>query len=97
MLCVLTFREKEFCRPFETFIPRSARLVIHFDSCLTGLGIILFEKGEAADGSDDVWMGGCAASLRRYNINKGSSFQNTCEFVGAIVGLVVAIRYERNM
>ena len=60
MLCVLTFREKEFGRPFDTFVPRSARLVIHFDACLTGLGIILFEKGEAADGSDDVLMGGCA-------------------------------------
>ena len=46
MLCVLTFREKEFGRPFDTFVPRSARLVIHFDACLTGLEIILVEKAK---------------------------------------------------
>ena len=61
------------------------------------VGDYSFEKGEAADGSDDVLMGGCAACLRRYNIDTDSSFQNPREFVGAIVGLLVAIRHVMNM
>ena len=97
MLCVLTFRELEFGRPFETFLPRSSRLVIHFDACLKGMGVILYEKGEAIDGSDDVALGGCAASFESYNIDVDSSYQNACEFIAAVIGLVIAVNHVRTL
>jgi hypothetical protein len=95
MLCILVFREQEFGRPFDTFIPRSSRLVIHFDACLEGMGVIFYEKGDSADGCNDVALGGCAASFLCYGIGSDSSYQNACEFVAAVIGLIIAINHVR--
>ena len=86
-LCALRLDPARFARPFESFRAPTARYVAEFDSCLWGAGAKIFVLEE--DGSERL-LGGSAASLAALEFGEDSSYQNTAEFIGAILALVTA-------
>ena len=89
MLCTLTLREKEFARPFTSFIPRNSRWIIQFDASLTGIGILLLKRN--SDTTETV-VGAAGTCIRQYGITK-SDYQNSCEFIAALFGLCILIKW----
>eukprot|EP01036_Dinobryon_divergens_P033333 gene33333-43096_t len=82
VLCVLS--EGSFSRTFASFQPSSASLVLNFDSSLSGIGVIYYER---TDGAALLPLGGFTGSLTPFAFGDDSSFQNTCEFIGVVVAL----------
>ena len=63
MLCTLTIKEKEFARPYYTFKPRTSKWVIQFDASLTGIGILLWKRG---DDKAEMVVGAAGTSIESY-------------------------------
>ena len=59
--------------------------VVEFDMSLTGTDILWYKR--QANGTE-VAMGGRAVDLRGFGFGSDSSFQNTAEYIGCILGMV---------
>ena len=88
-LCSLALDERRFARPMASFRGIPARHVVVFDACLYGTGCLVFSLDSTAG---ERLMGGSAASLAALEFGEVSDFQNTCEFLGVIMGLVTMRR-----
>jgi hypothetical protein len=83
-LCLLVFDEKNFARPIDSFRVQSATFRIEYDASLTGLGFVISQK------TGDSWSICCFLGLQfPFNVNKDSSFQNTCEFIAIVAAVFV--------
>jgi hypothetical protein len=81
-LNLIVFDEQKFARPIESFRPAAASIRIEYDASLTGLGFIISQK------IHDEWHTLCyMGSEMPFNVNKDSSFQNTCEFIAIVAAL----------
>lgn len=85
MLYLVSFNEQKYTRRLESFQAETLQYVIEFDASLTGAGVLWYQRLE--DGSE-VSIGGAAVDLRGFAFGTDSSFQNTAEFIGCILGLV---------
>lgn len=85
MLYLVSFEEQRYTRRMESFLPESLDYVVEFDASLTGAGILWYKR--QADGTE-VALGGGAVDLRGFGFGSDSSFQNTAEYVGCILGMV---------
>ena len=85
MLYLVSFEEQRYARRMESFLPESLNYVVEFDASLTGAGILWYKR--QADGTE-VALGGGAVDLRGFGFGSDSSFQNTAEYVGCILGMV---------
>jgi hypothetical protein len=88
-LLVLTLLAPDHAtRPMWTFrVFAFTYIIIEFDASLTGGGVLIFVVD--ADGRETL-MGGFAVSLASWKIAGEPSFQNTAEFVTAILGIAAA-------
>jgi hypothetical protein len=85
MLYLVSFNEQRYTRRLWSFLPEELRYVVEFDASLSGAGILWYER--MADGAEVV-MGGSAIDLRGLGFGSDSSFQNTAEYIGCILGMV---------
>lgn len=85
MLYLVSFNEQKYTRRLESFQAETLQYVIEIDASLTGAGVLWYQRLE--DGSE-VSIGGAAVDLRGFAFGTDSSFQNTAEFIGCILGLV---------
>lgn len=85
LFVLFILHENYFARPFYTFVPGPADITVEFDASLSGGGILLF-------GEHGLLLGACSLNLENFHFGSESQFQNTAEFVVAVVGLVVAAK-----
>ena len=88
MLFLVRYDELRFTRPLASFCAEPPTYIIEFDASLKGAGILWFRRC----GGAEVCMGGSAVDLRFLGFGEDSSFQNLCEFMGAILGFVGLVR-----
>lgn len=87
MMVLVAFDEKKFTRSLGSFLKSSPEIYIQTDASLFGVGVLVFK------GSDrSCLLGGCAASISSFGFGKDSSFQNTSEFIGSVLGVIIAIQ-----
>lgn len=87
MLYLIEYDEVRFTRPLATFDDTSPSHVVEFDASLTGVGILLYERIAGTE----VCLGGGAIDIRGLQFEGDSSFQNTAEYIGAMVGILALI------
>jgi hypothetical protein len=85
MLYLVSFDEQKYTRRMGSFQAEALEYVAEFDASLTGAGVIWYRR--RPDGQE-VSIGACAVDLRLFDFGTDSSFQNTAEYIGCIVGLV---------
>jgi hypothetical protein len=91
-LYLVSSDETKYTKPLWSFKPQATRYIIETDGSLSEVGFILFELTE--DG--EVCLGGGAADLTPFGFGKDSSWQNTAEFIGAVVGIIALARLGIN-
>jgi hypothetical protein len=84
MLCLVRYEETTFTRTLDSFSPFPPSVTAEFDSSLSGAGVIWYQTVNGAE----VAMGVCAVSLAFLGFGEDSSFQNLCEFLGAIIAVI---------
>ena len=89
MLCLVHLDEQRFTRSLDSFRDEVPSYVIEFDASLNGAGIIWFSK---ADNGTEVCMGASAVDLSGLGFGEDSSYQNTSEYIGAILGMIGLVK-----
>ena len=84
MLFLVGYDEAKFTRSLESFDKRPAQYIVEFDASLTGAGILIYQRVDAVE----VCVAATAMDLRGLDFGNNSSYQNTAEYVGAIVGIL---------
>ena len=84
MLCLVRYREAEFTRTIESFVPTVPVSVAEFDASLSGAGLIWYAIEDGAE----VARGVSAVDLTFLGFGTDSSFQNLSEFIGAILAVM---------
>jgi hypothetical protein len=93
-LVLLHLYEREYSLPIEFFGTMSLDYEVEFDASLTGLGFLLFGL---QDGTRSQLIG-CGTVVFPFNCHNKSDFQNTCEFIAVLLGvLALAQRKVRNV
>ena len=92
MLCLVRYREAEFTRTIESFLPTTPILIAKFDASLSGAGLIWYAIEDGAE----VARGFSAVDLTFLDFGIDSSFQNLSEFVGAILAVMGQIVLGRS-
>jgi len=97
LLSLTLLHETTFTRPFVSFQLSRPSLVIRFDGCLGGAGVIWYGGDAATALSLDPFtrglpaLGGVAVDLRSLGFGEDSSFQNVSEFISLLIGVVGAV------
>ena len=84
MLYLVHFDERRFTRTLQSFSDAPPTYVIEFDASLSGAGIIWFKRA----GGTEECLGGSAVDLRALKFGDDSSYQNVCEFIGVVLGVI---------
>jgi hypothetical protein len=85
-LCLSAFQEKLYSRLLDTFRPTPAIFKIEYDASLTGMGLVTSRRVNV----DEDWEVTHYLGLPfPFNVQRDSSFQNTCEFMAATSALIV--------
>ena len=84
MLYLVSFDEQRYTRRMNSFQPESWEYIVEFDASLTGAGVLWYKR---LDDGTEVSMGGSAVDLRGLGFGSDSSFQNTAEYIGCIIGM----------
>jgi len=93
-LVLLHLYEEEYSLPIEFFRTMSLDYEVEFDASLTGLGFLLFSL---QDGTRTQLIG-CGTVVFPFDCQNKSDFQNTCEFIAVLLGvLALAQRKVRNV
>ena len=85
ILVLLHFNQDRFARPMRSFKLVIAKAIIESDSSLGGAGCLVYMRDRS--GNETV-VGGSAGSLAILGFGDDSSFQNCCEFIGLIFGIL---------
>ena len=84
MLYLVRYDEARFTRTLESFNADPPQYVAEFDSSLSGVGVLWFQR--VNDG--EVCVGGAAVDIRGLGFGEDSSFQNLAEYMGALIGVL---------
>jgi hypothetical protein len=84
MLCLVRYQETRFTRTLESFAPSLPAMVAEFDASLSGAGLIWSHR---SNGTEAV-VGVSAVDISFLQFGTDSSYQNLCEFLGAILSVV---------
>ena len=96
MLFLVRYREMDFTRTLESFVPPASTVIAEFDASLKGAGVVWYSTFNGAE----VAGGVAAVDLSFLNFGEDSSFQNLSEFIGAIIavaGQVIMGRQSQSM
>ena len=83
-LVLLHLYEREYSLPIEFFKAMILSYEIEFDSSLTGLGFLLFLLQDGVR----TQLIGCGEVVFPFDCEKKSDFQNTCEFIAVLLGVL---------
>jgi hypothetical protein len=87
-LYLLSVDPGTYSRPFVTFREREPSYVITTDGSLGQIGIIIYAMG----GASEACVGCCAVSIAGFGFEDDSSYQNTCEYIGMVLGVLALIK-----
>ena len=93
ILVLTRLREATFARSLESFRRWYTPWVIQFDSSLTGVGVWYQYVQDPGDRASLRTMGAGSVGLG-WKLGGQSAFQNTCEFTGALLGVIGLIRHS---
>jgi len=91
-LVLLRLRETTYARPIESFRRDDPLFVVEYDGCLTGVGIILRDTSLVSDEDRSAGILGITSLDFEFDLMQDSSYQNTCEFIGVIVGVAMLVQ-----
>jgi hypothetical protein len=83
MLCLVRFHESEFTRTLQSFSAENPTTIAVFDSSLSGVGVVWYDR----TGGAELVRGVCALSIAHLGFADDSSFQNLTEFLGALLAV----------
>ena len=83
-LVLLHLYEEEYCLPLDYFIFMVITYEIEYDASLTGIGYLLFRL---ANGMRTELIG-CGYVRFPFSCRSKSDFQNTCEFIAVLIGVL---------
>ncbi len=86
---VSALHEEVFSRKLSSFCSGPVDIFVEFGASLFGGGLIWFDDKE-------VCLGYLSVDLSTLGFGEDSSFQNLCEFLVAILGIIGAIRLHGN-
>jgi hypothetical protein len=89
MLYLVSADELHYTRSLESFLPQEASFTVETDGSLQQIGFLI--KRIAPNGTETC-LGGGAVSIEQYGFKKNSGFQNTAEFIGAVMGIIALIK-----
>ena len=87
-LYLVSTNEKRYAKPLESFRERPVRFVIETDGSLSQVGFLIFEVTSLGERC----LGGGAASIAEFGFGTKSRYQNTSEFIGAVVGMIALVK-----
>jgi hypothetical protein len=87
-LYLLSVDSKSYARPFHTFRPRRPEFSITTDGSLGQVGIIVYKITDAGE----ACVGCSAVSINQFGFGDDSSYQNTCEYIGMVLGILALVK-----
>jgi len=91
-LVLLRLRGSTFSRPIESFRHDPPSFILEYDGCLSGIGVILRDANSVVDGDRASGIVSISSLDFEFDLGQDSSFQNTCEFIGIVLGLSLLVR-----
>ena len=88
ILFLVRFNEERFTRTITSFRSDAAEYIVESDASLHGAGCLIYRR----DRNSEVCVGASAVDLRHLAFTTESRFQNVCEFIGSIVGILGLVR-----
>lgn len=85
-LCLLHLDPGMYARPFESFRPRRASVLIEYDACLSGFGVGVSGWSES---EQKYALLAYTRLAIPYVTTNDSSNQNTCEYLAVLLGLLL--------
>lgn len=88
ILFLVRYNEQRFTRPLASFKSGVAEYIVEMDASLHGAGCLIYRRNR----DSEVCVGASAVDLRPLGFTTESRFQNVCEFIGSIVGILGLVR-----
>jgi hypothetical protein len=88
IMYLVTEDEQLYAKDLRSFRKQPVRYIIETDGSLKEVGFLLFKRTVAGE----VCLGGGAVDLTRFGFGTNSGYQNTAEFIGAVVGVIALIK-----
>jgi hypothetical protein len=85
-LYLLSVNTELYARPFDTFRARKPKYVITTDGSLGQVGIY------ELTGTSEACVGCSAVSIAGFGFKDDSSYQNTCEYIGMVLGVLTLVK-----
>jgi hypothetical protein len=97
LLALTLHQEGVFTRSFSSFRTNSPTLQVTFDGSLQGVGIVWHAVSGSWDAhqrrfSHQTVLGAAAFSLLSMEFDGDTSFQNLAEYIGLLLGCLIAVR-----
>jgi hypothetical protein len=83
LLGLTAVNRAKFSRPMSSYGSEIADITIEFDASLSGIGLLYYENQNGRE----VLIGGGAIDITLLNFGSDASYQNTAEFIAAILGI----------
>ena len=83
ILGLIAVNSIEFARPLKSFRQSRSSIVIELDASLTGIGLLYYERSDTGE----VLIAGGAIDISTLKFESEASFQNTAEFIAAVLGI----------
>jgi hypothetical protein len=83
LLGLVAVKSVEFSRPLKSFRHARSNIIIEFDASLTGIGLLYYERSDV----NEVLIAGGAVDISMLKFESDASFQNTAEFIAAVLGI----------
>jgi hypothetical protein len=84
---LVTADEKIYTKDLWSFRKKPVRYIVETDGSLTEVGFLIFEQTTRGE----VCLGGGAVDLTQFGFGTDSGFQNTAEFIGAVIGIIALV------
>ena len=84
ILFLVRYNEQRFTRTLASFKTDVTKYIVETDASLHGAGCLIYRR----DRDSEVCVGASAVDLRQLGFTTESRFQNVCEFIGLIVGVL---------
>ena len=83
-LALTALNEITFSRSIASFKRNKPTVIVEFDASLRHIGVLYYKRN--TDGSETP-LGGGAASIAQLDFGVDASYQNTAEFIAAVLGI----------
>ena len=88
ILYLVSVDELSYAKKLFSFRKTPVQYVVETDASLSQEGFIIFEVTDSCE----TCLGGGAVSIEEFGFGVDSSYQNTAEFIGALVGLLALVK-----